>query len=144
MGEASECDPLYFHEDKDQEREGPLEENDSEEEEKEDEEDQEEENEKEAEQTENEVAEIEKGKGEKDKKEKDESNNAELGGDEDSSETESDASPTLIRKISQRYTLRHSRPSKFTNTAETALECFHQNPLHLTSLHHFPLLSKCF
>ena len=51
-----------------------------------------------------------------------ESDSAELGGDEDLSETKSDASPTLIRKSGHEYTLRQIKCIKFSNTSKTTLE----------------------
>ncbi|PSS08027.1 Cell death activator CIDE-3 like [Actinidia chinensis var. chinensis] len=90
----------------------PMEENESEEEEEE--ENQEEEAEKEMKEAEKDEK---QGKGvERDNKDK------EQGDKEDTSEIESDASPTPICKPSCKYVLIHNRHSKFTNTAETALE----------------------
>ncbi|PSS08035.1 Disease resistance protein [Actinidia chinensis var. chinensis] len=91
----------------------PMEESESEEEEEE-EKNQEEEAEKEMEETEKDEEQGQGMKGDNQDKEH--------GDKKDTSETESDASPTPICKSDCKYVLRHSRHSKFTNTVEMALE----------------------
>ena len=102
-----------------------MEEDDSEKEKEgdEDEDNQEEEGEKEAEQTEKQAEKKEKKEEKEEKENQNESNSAELRGDEDSSETKSDESPTFICKTGREYSSRRRElRSKFSNILKTALE----------------------
>ncbi|XP_057481982.1 uncharacterized protein LOC130768893 [Actinidia eriantha] len=90
------------------------------------------------EEKENQEEEAEKEKEEKVKNEGGEGIDQEKEKNNDKDFSETDTSPTLIRKTSQRYTLRHSRPSKFKNTVEMTLKLSpspFSTPLPITPVH---------